>query len=141
MEYRVIDHVSPKPGSRRCKTCGSKADGRACGECGETVGPRQAIGMIAGVNQNFGVVNNVYNMGGDPEIVDFRDIQDGLNERFPERIPPRPSPEEAQDVRLLPAPGVPSRTVRAINTTSYVAAVVFAVLAALAFYAVFSYGR
>jgi hypothetical protein len=79
---------------RRCAVCGSKALGRECSECGSPVVPRTDIGILAGVNNNFGTVNNVYNIGApsqDPEVVDLRDIQDGLNDRFPERIPAPPN--------------------------------------------------
>lgn len=72
---------------RRCRTCGSRATGRSCGECGSSLAPRQKIGVLHGVGQNFGTVNNVFNIvPSEPEVVDFRDVQDGLNAMFPERV-------------------------------------------------------
>ncbi len=73
--------------------------------------PRAEIRLLAGVNNNFGTVNNVYNIGQpEPEIFDSRDVQDVLNERFPERIPVFSSTPER---KALP-PG-PSSVVRVMN--------------------------
>lgn len=85
--------------------------------------PRADIGILAGVNNNFGTVNNVYNIGGhptpEPEIVDLRDIQDGLNDRFPERIPAPPN------VPYFPRSVAPRQlgdgsVTRKVNTAAYV---------------------
>jgi len=112
---------------RRCATCGASISGPRCGECGSAVPPRPEIGILAGVNNNFGTVNNVYNMGHPPEVVDLRDVQDGLNERFPERIPaPPPLPRFTSSV----APGLPGRATRAANTVAYVVFAVCALFAA-----------
>lgn len=138
MEDRSIAQVVGQP-TRLCRACGAKAAGRSCPECGASVGPRQKIGVLNGVGQNFGTVNNVYNFGGETEVVDFRDIQDGLNERFPERIPPRP--DVAQEVNLLPPPRTPSGLVRTVNIMSYVWLGVVVVSMAGALYAVWTYGR
>lgn len=118
--------LSPK--ERRCSTCGTKVSGKACGECGSQLAPRSDIGILAGVNNNFGTVNNVYNIGGDapPEVVDLRDVQDGLNERFPERIPGPPK------VPYFPKSSAPRQLgdgpiVRKINILSYIAGAVLLV--------------
>lgn len=109
------------PVERRCAACGARAAGKACSECGAPVAPRADIGILAGVNNNFGTVNNVYNIGGDaqPEIVDLRDVQDGLNERFPERIPGPPR------VPQFPRSAVPRQLgdgmVRKVNVAAYIA--------------------
>ncbi len=103
---------------RRCATCGAKASGKACGECGSPVVPRVDIGILAGVNNNFGTVNNVYNIGGQPEteIVDLRDVQDGLNDRFPERVPvPPTAPRQLGNGSIT----------RKVNVAAYVAGAIF----------------
>lgn len=106
---------------RRCAVCGCRADGKSCNECGSPVVPRADIGILAGVNNNFGTVNNVYNIGAqpEPEVVDLRDIQDGLNDRFPERIPAPPN------VPYFPKSMVPKALsdgsiTRKVNTAAYV---------------------
>ena len=115
--------VQPEVVSRRCRTCGSRATGRSCGECGASIAPRQKIGVLHGVGQNFGTVNNVFNMASpEPEIVDLRDVQDSLNARFPERAFP-----------VTPAPTAlgPSRVVQTANRVSrilFAALIVFCAL-------------
>lgn len=107
---------------RRCAVCGLRASGKECAECGSPVAPRVDIGILAGVNNNFGTVNNVYNIGApaqEPEIIDLRDIQDGLNDRFPERIP------APLNVPYFPRSVVPRQLddgsfTRKVNKTAYV---------------------
>jgi len=113
------------PGAR-CPACGAKVrPGSRCGDCGRMAEVRQEIGFIAGVNQNFGTVNNVYNFARpepEVELVDVQELQDSLNERYPERVR-RPEP---------PAPPQlgPSKAVRLVNAATYVWLVV--VLAGMA---------
>ncbi len=95
-------------------------------DCGTRITPLPEIGVLNGVNQNFGTVNNVYNfVPPEPEVVDLRDIQDSLNERFPERILPPGSGR--------PAPWAgPGTVVRFLNTFSYLLLTIFVVWAGLA---------
>ncbi len=114
---------------RRCAACGARTFRKTCHECGATVAPRAEIGVLAGVNNNFGTVNNVYNMSGgqapDPEIVDLRDIQDGLNQRFPERVPGPPNLPTLTPSPMLPS-GPSQKTVRTVNTIALILGVVMA---------------
>jgi hypothetical protein len=98
---------------RRCAVCGCRASGKSCEECGSPVAQRADIGILAGVNNNFGTVNNVYNIGAQPEpdVVDLRDVQDGLNDRFPERIPTPPK---------VPGQLGDGSVTRRVNTAVYV---------------------
>jgi hypothetical protein len=121
--------VAPGP---RCPACGARLQkaGEPCMDCGTRVTPLPEIGVLNGVNQNFGTVNNVYNLvPPEPEVVDLRDIQDSLNERFPERILPPGSG--------TPAPRTgPGRVVRFLNTFSYLLLAIFVVWAGLAVLAI-----
>lgn len=119
-ETQNLIHV-PANMERRCQICGAKATGSKCDECGGQIRERTEIGILNGVHINYGTVNAVYNMGSSEpaEVVDTRDIQDMLNERYPERIPPRPSCDEEHS-KMLPA-YKPSTTVRVLNFLGYVA--------------------
>jgi hypothetical protein len=123
-------HV-PANMERRCQICGAKASGKKCGECGSQINERTEIGILNGIHTNYGTVNAVYNMGSSEsaEVVDTRDIQDMLNERFPERIPPRPDCN-AEQPKMLPA-YKPSTTVKVVNFLSYIALLVIIVVCAM----------
>ncbi len=121
---------------RRCATCGSAISGPRCGECGSSVPPRAEIGILAGVNNNFGTVNNVYNIASpapEPELVDLRDVQDGLNARFPERIPgPPPVPYFPSSVAPKRLPGTATRAANKVAYVVLAVCVVFAIALAAA---------
>jgi hypothetical protein len=124
-------HV-PANMERRCQVCGAKASGKKCDECGSQINERTEIGILNGVHTNYGTVNAVYNMGSSEptEVVDTRDIQDMLNERYPERIPPRLNCEEEQP-KMLPA-YKPNTTVKVMNVLSFIFALGLIFLCAMA---------
>lgn len=117
----------------RCPACGARLRrvGEPCEECGTKVAPQPDI-VVIGVGQNFGTVNNVYNFAPRaPEVVDLRDVQDRLNERFPERVPVR-APE--RDLALL-SPG-PGKVVRVLNGLTYFLLVIMLLWAGVMVFAV-----
>jgi len=124
-------HV-PTNMERRCQICGAKATGNKCDECGGQINERTEIGVLNGVHTNYGTVNAVYNMGSSEPavVVDTRDIQDMLNERFPERIPPRPD-YDVEQPKMLPV-YKPSTTVKVVNFLSYLALLGIVIVCAMA---------
>lgn len=113
----------PEVMERRCRKCGARVRGKRCGDCGERLQPRAEIGILAGVNENYGTVQTVYNITpAMPEVVDVADVQASLNAMYPERVPIT----YVNEPRLLPR-GARDTVVRALNWASYVWAAVIAV--------------
>lgn len=124
-------HVSASM-ERRCQICGAKVTGNKCNECGAQIRERTEIGILNGVHTNYGTINAVYNMGGSEpaEVVDTRDIQDMLNERFSERVPPR-SDRDTEQAKMLSA-YKPSTTVKAMNFLGYLVLLGIVIVCAMA---------